>query len=84
MTLEQTRHSPHPGGAEIGLRAQIQPGESAALPGQLLVGGSPLGAAGGSWLELEERAGGREVQKAEEDLEGLGENVPLARVDFLE
>jgi len=48
------------------------------------VGGSPWGAAGGSWLELEERAGGREVQKAEEDLEGLGENVPLAGVDFLE
>ena len=48
------------------------------------MGGSPWGAAGGSWLELEERAGGREVQKAEEDLEGRGENVPLAGVDFLE
>lgn len=45
-------------------------GEGAALPGQLLVGGAPWGAAGGSWLELEERAVGREVGKAEGDLKG--------------
>lgn len=42
------------------------------------MGGSSWGSAGGSRLELKERARlGGEVWKAEEDLEGLGENVPL-------
>lgn len=47
------------------------------------VGGSSWGSAGGSWLELKERARlGGEVWKAEEDLEGLGENVPLPEWTF--